>query len=549
METDQHQVNIRLGADLNYINPLLSGNAYARQVEQLIYLPMCQHDPEDLKLKPVLAKSLPIIKELEGQRVKYNFEIKSEAIWSDGEPLTGKDYLFTFKTIYNPELKTDAYRTYLSFIDSIVLDKFNDRKLTVYANRKYHLAETILSSIDLFPEHILDPQRNLRKYSLSELRTVEKGNAEFVELGEKFKKLGQTGTTELVGSGPYYLEEWQEKEFIRLKRKKDYWGNNHSDQCAYLSSSASILNFKIIPNEGASFQALKSGDIDVMNETSAIHYQEIIADQYPDLRGLESPQFLYYYIALNRDRYPLSTAELRRALAQSWNNNEWISNQLFGLAKPIIGPVSFMKDYYHADLPLIEYEPAKATEIFKTAGYDLLDAEGYLVRQIDEKTERLSLNLAFSVGNQSAHNLATYFSQLAKKSGLEIISEPMDFARLRQVYKSGQYDMIFLASSAPPSDYDPRQRWHTDSWGAGNKVRFGDARSDAIIDSISETLDASKRALAYREFQEAIYQDTPCVFLYSPFQLIAANKEIQLKPSKLWPGYIIQELNRKQRRN
>ena len=139
-KTNRHQVVIGLGEDIAMINPLLSRTAYARQVEELIYLPLFQFDPIDLELKPVLAAGAAKVETLEDDRVKYSFNIRPEAKWSDGVKITAADYAFTFKLIYNQALRTHGYRAYLSFLDQIILEEGEEEKIVVTTNKAYHLS-------------------------------------------------------------------------------------------------------------------------------------------------------------------------------------------------------------------------------------------------------------------------------------------------------------------------------------------------------------------------------------------------------------------------
>ena len=543
-------VNIRLGADINYINPLLSGSAYARQVAQLIFLPLCQYDPVDLNYEPILTVDRPKVEKLENERVRYDFQLRPEAKWTDGKDITAADYHFTFKMIFNPSLPTHAYRAYLSFLDSITVHPTDPKLFSVFTNRSYHLAEVVLSNIEIFPKHIYDSLGVLENYDLPKLRDLqqmteaEKSNqaeelTALEDLATDFKQKSSLNNPLFIGSGPYELTEWKEKERVVLKKKKNFWAENMGNVPRVLLAQSSTLNFKIIPDRQSAFQSLKAEEIDIMNETPPLAFQQVRNKEINHLQGANPPQFLYYYIAMNPGRPAFSNPELRQAMSHLFDNQQWIDQQLYGLAVPVTNPISPLKSYYDNSLPPRSYQPDKSKAIYRENGFLDADGSGILSKQIDGEKKALRLKLAYSVNNPTARSLATFFAAKAKAAGVEIIPDPMDFSQLRKSYASGSYDMIFLASGAPPSDYDPQQSWHTKSWDKGNYVRFGNDKTDNLIERIITGLDAGERVGQYKLLQKEIYESCPFIFLYSPLQTVSAQSDLLFEAAKVWPGFVI----------
>jgi len=537
------QITIGLGEEVNLINPLLSGTAYARQIEELVYLPLFQFDPEDLELKPVLATKPPILTKLKDDRIKYSFQIRPEATWSDGKSITGADYAFTFKMIYNQALKTGGYRAYLSFIDQIIVDEEDEKKVTVTTNKAYHLAETVLSNIEIFPKHIHDPKGILDTHSIAGLRLLDEPDSLMIQLATNFQEYGNASATSIVGSGPFELLEWEPKEAIVLKKKKDYWAEKVINKPVQLYAKSERLKFNFIKDRVIAFQELKSGGIDIMNQVPLINIKEILNEDNDQLKGFTPDQFTQYFIALNPENHGLENAELRKALNQCFDIHAWITNQMFDLAVPVTNPISPLKKYYDHTIPVTEYNPKLAIEVFEKYGYNQLNGDGIRFRKKGKVIEKLSFRLGFSSSNEAARGLSIFFKEKAKQAGIEIISRPMDFSNLRKAYAQGGYDLLFLASSVPPADYDPQQKWHTKSWGKGNRVRFGDKNSDLIIDKICGTIDPFERAEYYRQFQQSIEKSRPFMFLYSPKQRVVSRKDLNVSSSKLWPGYVTQLLH------
>ena len=105
-EIPENIVTVRLPAEPDRLNPILSTSGYASQVESHIFMPLLQFDPKSLEVVPCLAILRPEVTAItEGEYrggFAYTFEIHEEAMWDDEKPVTAADYVFTMKTILHP---------------------------------------------------------------------------------------------------------------------------------------------------------------------------------------------------------------------------------------------------------------------------------------------------------------------------------------------------------------------------------------------------------------------------------------------------------------
>lgn len=152
-----NEVAIRLEAEPDRLNPLLSTISYARQVFDPLHLYLMNYDPTTLVLVPQLLKESPKIQfinsgEFEGG-TKYSFEIREEAIWDDGKPVTALDYEATLKIVFNPFLPTLGYRTFLENIQSFEIDQLNPKKFTIILNDTYFAGlESLTNVVPVLPK-------------------------------------------------------------------------------------------------------------------------------------------------------------------------------------------------------------------------------------------------------------------------------------------------------------------------------------------------------------------------------------------------------------
>ena len=120
--SDQTELNndltIRIANEPDNLNPIFSRSLYATPIENLILLPLAEYDPFTLELSPLLVKDLAVIEKVTegpykgGKRYKY--EMREEAVWSDGTPVSALDYEFTLKIVFNPFSPTFCISTLCS---------------------------------------------------------------------------------------------------------------------------------------------------------------------------------------------------------------------------------------------------------------------------------------------------------------------------------------------------------------------------------------------------------------------------------------------------
>ena len=100
------EISIRLSRDPLKINPIFNPSSSAREVFQYIYLPVADFHPESKELYPILIESIPdeiILSEGPHQgNIALDMTFKKESRWSNGDPITAEDYLFTIKSVLLP---------------------------------------------------------------------------------------------------------------------------------------------------------------------------------------------------------------------------------------------------------------------------------------------------------------------------------------------------------------------------------------------------------------------------------------------------------------
>ncbi len=538
--TKASTVTVRLRAEADRLNPLLSYRGWSTHIMNFMFPTLLTYDPKTTELSPVLVKSRPVVEPIitEGPYsggTQYTFELLEEATWDNGTPLTAKDYEFTLKVLFNPHVACEVYRQVLSLIRDVELDATNPKKFTVLTDEQYIKAEHA-TGLFILPEYIYDPDGLMKDYKVADLTDPEQ--AEKHSADEKLKAFGDQFNSSkysrevgfVSGAGAYKLAEWIQGERIVITKKENWWGDKLRDQNPLLTAHPEKMIFLPVPDPATSISMLKDQSIDVMdaipeNQFLELKENELVNQHY----NFHSPDVLgYYFLYLNMRIPKLEDKRVRRALAHLLDVDEVLKSVKLGFARPIIGPFHPSRSYYHKELAPIKLDVEKARNLLKEAGWEDTNGNGTVDKNIDGELVEMNLHYMITPKNPTSNNIALIFKNEAKKAGVNIEITPKEANVLREDVKNRNFE-IFSGGANQDMVDDPKQFWHTssDTPNGFNRFGFGNAESDQLIDEIRRTLDEEKRGELFLRLQEIIYDEQPAIFMYATKDRIAVHKRFK----------------------
>ncbi len=548
--TKASTVTVRLRAEADRLNPLLSYRAWAIHIMNFIFPTLLAYDPETTELAPVLVKSRPEIEPInEGQfsgGTKYTYELLDEAVWDNGSPLTAKDYEFTLKVLFNPHVAAEVYRQYLSLIRDVSLDATNPKKFTVLTDELYIKAEPV-TGFFILPEYVYDPEGMLKDYKVADLTDPAKtekhaADEKLKAFGEQFNSSKYSREKEYIsGAGAYKLEEWIPGERIVIVKKENWWGDKLRDQNPMLTAYPKKMIFVPVTDPSTAISMLKDQSIDVMdaipeNQFMELKENELVNQHYnfftPDVLG-------YYFLYLNMRIPKLEDKRVRRALAYLYDVDEVLNSVKLGYGIPIVGPVHPTRSYYNKSLKPIKLDVEKARNLLKEAGWTDSNGNGTVDKNIDGELVEMNLQYMITTNNPTSNNIALIFKNEARKAGVNIEITPKEANVLREDVKKREFEIFSGGLNQDPID-DPMQVWHTssDTPNGFNRFGFGNAETDQLIEQIRRTLDEEKRGKLFLRLQEIIYEEQPAIFMYATKDRVAIHNRFKgVKTSLVSPRY------------
>ncbi|WP_312752552.1 ABC transporter substrate-binding protein [Psychrobacter sanguinis] len=297
---DKQELVINNGAEPESLDPHKVSGVPESNILRQMFVGLTTTDP-DGKTIPGMAESW----ESADNKV-WTFKIR-DAKWSNGDPVTAEDFVYSFRRVVDPNTAS-PYASYLA--DDKVLNaqevidgKVKPDALGVKALDEKTLQVTLSEPVPYFPDTLIHtsvkpvPQKVVEKF------------------GEKW-----TDPANIVVNGPYKISEWQVNDKIVLERNESYYDNANTTL-----EKITLLAIASSTTDVARYQA---GEIDIT-------YNEVPPEQFASLKEQlgdqlqVSPMLCTYYYEFNTVKPPFNDARVRRALALALDRNT-ISDKVVG---------------------------------------------------------------------------------------------------------------------------------------------------------------------------------------------------------------------------
>ncbi len=539
-------ISILLNKDPERLNPVYDSRAVAREVYQYMYLPLADYHPETLELYPIIIDDIPKSGVEADGEIKYNIQIKENASWSDGTPITGDDYLFTVKAVALQESSPRSWKPYMQVFKSIEVDESDRKKLVIGMDADYMLSLETATTIFLLPKHSYTNANILDGLSLEQCKSITKeSHPELETFLAEFNDPKHYKAE--INNGPYNLVNWQTDQYLKIQEKENYWAGDGGEN-PFLQSTIPTMEFKIMEDEMTAVTAFKDGGIDLIRGLSADNFSKL-QEEKKEAGFLSSPSSRYYYIAINNKHPILGDKDVRKALNQLVDLDGMLENIESGYGTKLTGPIHPKQNYYDANLSSDLFRPENAKQLLEKEGWSDTNSDGTIDKVIEGKKEELELDLLIT-GSPLGKKVALVFQSEAKKVGIKINIVPKDIRRMRaENLYTYNYDLAALAEGQDVAPNDPFPRWHSENIKerGSNISGYSSTVADSLIELIRTTRKVDERSKYFKEFHQLIYEDQPVIFLYSPTEKIVLNGDFEGTATAKRPGYLANTFNVKSR--
>lgn len=509
------------------LTPLVSGDAYASDVQNLVLETLAQRDPETLEWTPLLATSWTIEDNTKAYfdfiaqhpeaahpstqpaeattqpvpqpptPVVIRFKLRSGVRFSDGEPLTADDVVFTFNFIMNPQINAPRQRAYYEKIAKV--EKIAPDEVAFYFREPYFEAFSLAASMEVLPKHFysqFDP--------------------------EKFNQ--STGL--LLGSGPYRLETpdgWTPDKPMEVLRNERYWG---------MAPPVDRIVWRVIGNDVARLTAFRNGEIDLYGAP---------ADAYVKLKddpalAEKAHRFEYFstgggyrYVAWNQRKQgkptPFADKRVRRGIAMLIDRQRLMQEITLGYAQLATGPFSPLSKQYDPAVQPIPYDVDQGKKLLAEAGY--IDRNGDGVIESPEGVP-FRFKLTYPTGIANYERQALFLKDSLAKAGIALEADPLEWSVFQQRLEQKDFDAITLGWTSG-IETDIFQMFHSSQMveGGDNFMSYKNKELDRTIEQARATLDEAKRMELWRRCHQILNDDQPYMFLWFGKSLTFVDKRFE----------------------
>lgn len=542
-------VKVRMDGAVTNLNIYLPVTGYSRYVGMRIFQSLGDLDPETLELKPWLIKKLPTRRNVtEGPyagSLAYDFEILDEAKWDNGLPVTGKDVEFSLKIIFHPGLPTEVWRGYFEYLKGLEVDPANPKKFTAYFSQYYMLMLDGMCGMPIFPAYNYDSSEALAGIPLSDFMDAEKSaqlaaNPAAQAFAKEFMEPKFANDKNFVsGSGAYRLESTDGEQGTVLIKKENWWGDALAQQYPLLAAYPEKLVYKIVNDEAAIENLLKTGDLDVAIQITPSKFLEMrenpaLKDKY-DFKTFGATQ--YSRLGFNLRNPKFQDKRVRQALAYSIDYDYLVNTVMQGLAQRLVGPVNPAKSFYAKDIPLYNFNIDKAKTLLADAGWKDTDGNGIVDKVIKGRKTDLTIDLLAPTKAKVNELAANSIQETAQRAGIKINIIPIDINKLSDDTKQGKFEVAMYGAALHPGLVELYQSFHSASLSPKGDNRTGFTKADSVIVAIRTTEDEATRNALYIKAQEIIHEEVPEIYLYAPLQRIVVANKFDYVISANRPGY------------
>jgi len=425
--------------------------------------------------KPQVVKSKPLT---------IKFKYKQSAKWSDGTPITGKDFLWTWKTIMNPNWDITSRDGF----DQIKSVKAVGKNVTVVFKAPSALWDVTVAT-QLIP-------------------------AKDVSAGQNFNELWRDSID--LASGPFKFGSWQKGTQITLLRNNNY--------TAGPKAKLDRLVIKFILDTNARFQALKAGEGQAMEPQPQLQISSFYSDS--KFTVLQGTQFAYEHMDINQG--PKANAALKqqyvRQAITTGINRPQIAKALYSWSKDPVKPLQSLVfqpivPQYQPNWASVKFSQKKVIQILKshgcTGGPDTPSAGNDKIFSCPN-VGKLSFSFSTTTGNQLRALTFEIIQKQLQSVGIEFKARFQPAGTLfGTTLPSGDFDIaMYTFSGSPATDIN---QFNTYGCGGGqNYIGYCNQKATAIFKKANITIDETARNKMLNDAElKYMVKDIPSFPLYA----------------------------------
>jgi peptide/nickel transport system substrate-binding protein len=521
------------------VNPLFaSANDVDADLCMLVYSGLFKYEKQTLI--PDLASDYTV----SADNKTYDLNLRKDVRWSDGEPFTADDIIYTFETIQDPEVTSPL----LPAFQGVQVEKTGDYSVRFTLKEPF---TPFLSSltVGILPQHI------------------------WTDIPPSSMKLAKTNT-QPVGTGPWKFSKLTKDNTGNIQTYSLVPNDDYYRKPPYLKT----LNLKFYSDYSQAASALKSRDVNGLSFIPGDLAEKVSGKNF-QIYKFKLPQYTALFFNQVQET-ALKDGDLRNALELSLDRKKILNDALNGDAEMTNSPILRGSLGFDPKIMAVQFNPARADELLDKKWKRIQPEEYYqkeyerILKTRKDEIDALKINSSTTpdtvsssiaqiekdtadsvragmVSDQSFYRsdkdgkilaidittadtpeykqVADVIAKLWRLVGIKSAVITIDGHDLaKEILKPRNYQVL-LYGEILGGDPDPYPFWHSSqvNYPGLNLSMFVDRNADKLLEQARTTMNDDERAGLYKKFQEILAKEIPAIFLYTPTYNWAIGNDIK----------------------
>lgn len=468
----------------NNVNAITTTDRFGLMTLKMVYSPLYMYNADGINW--FLAKSVDVSED----SLTYTFHLQEDVVWSDGQPFTADDVVFTYEAMEDQNNVGWAYTQLVYPEGKVEVKKIDDVTVSFTMPFVNATAMEMFSQIFIMPKHLYE---NVNDFNTNDVNGKP------------------------VGTGPYVLSEYSAGSYVKFTKNDSYFlGTPNID----------TIVFRIIENANTAKLAIQSGEVDAWIATATDLPQMKLEENH--LVTVPYSEGRVGYMMLNENK--MTDIKVRQAVLYALNKKE-MNDACFISEENYLNPWSFIppgNEFFTEDVEKYEQDLEKSKSLLAEAG-----------------VTNLKLTMGYSGSDPVQSTQAVLIQEQLKKAGIDLTLTALDGTALAQKMKdpNNEFDM-YLGGYIMGIDPDTFASLF-ESGSVQNSMHYDYPELNELFSEGRKTTDPEKRKEIYIKLQQEI-QATAC------FYPITSNKRILVlsdtisgvEEAKLVPVYTFEDTSK-----
>jgi peptide/nickel transport system substrate-binding protein len=471
------ELKVALAAAPPSLDPNFSTTTQTRMIDMHIYESLVTWD-YNYKVIPQLAKSWSI----SSDSLEYSFQLRQGVLFQNGKEMTSDDVLASFQRFQKISARKQIFDQLKEFQ---AVDKYTFK--IIFNQPKPTFLQDL--AIPLPPVFIMP----------KEMASVD---------------VGKLTNSQIIGTGPYQLEEYVPDQSVTIKRFDKYVADTGTpanglggERTAYLDR----ISFKIVPEKASRLNGLQAGEFNYAEGLDASTFNQIQSSD--SLKSVTLNPYFKIWAVFNTLKAPFNNLQLRQAVLMGLDEDAIMlaasgNKALYQLDHSLYYP----DQVWYSDAGKTLYNQKKVEE-----AKSLVKNSGYNGQEVVINT-----NKDYDFMYQAAVALQAQLKNLGINSRLNVLDWPTSSKIANNPQTWNQFDITYTGVSLR---FDPTG-YNINFSSSSHFQPYASKEMDNLITQGMGMSDINQRKQYYDQMLELLYKDVPILQHGDVFQLNGSTKKL-----------------------